>query len=214
MLEGFRYVLSNQVLRSTLIMMVIIGTLTFEFQVSLPLIARYTFNGDASTYASLSMSLGVGAVIGGLIVAGSKQVSADRLVLGALWFGLAVLAASIMPSQALTQAALVLVGIRSIAFTSLGNSVLQLTSAPQMRGRVMAFWSMAFLGTSTIGGPIVGWFGEFVGPRWGLAIGGLAAVTAALIGWRTVRKAGAAGPAGGGTAGAQAFELTQTRYHE
>jgi MFS family permease len=191
--EGFRYVLSNPVLRSTLIMMVIIGTLTFEFQVSLPLIARFTFNGDASSYASLSMAIGVGAVIGGLFIAGQKKVSADRLVKGALLFGLAILAAAFMPTLRLSMLALVLVGVSSIAFTSLGNSVLQLESTPQMRGRVMSFWAIAFLGTSTIGGPIVGWFGEYVGPRWGLAIGGLAAVAAAAIGWWTKRSATARG---------------------
>ncbi len=187
--EGFRYVLSTPVLRNTLLMMVIIGMLTFEFQVSLPLIARFTFNGDASTYASLSMALGVGAVIGGLIVAGQKKISTGRLVRGALLFGLAVLAAAFMPSHALAVLALVMVGVFSISFTSMGNSMLQLESQPQMRGRVMSFWSIAFLGSSTFGGPIVGWVGEHVGPRWGLALGGLAAVCAAGLGWWLLLRA-------------------------
>jgi len=184
--EGFRYVLSNPVLRSTLLMIVLIGTLTFEFQVSLPLIARFTFNGDARVYASLSMALGIGAVIGGLMIAGQKEVSPDRLVKGALWFGLVILAAAFMPSLPLIALTLVVVGVFSIAFTSLGNSVLQLESTPQMRGRVMSFWAIGFLGSTTFGGPIVGLIGEYAGPRWALAIGGLAAISAAALGWRAL----------------------------
>jgi MFS family permease len=171
-----------------LLMMAIIGTLTFEFQVSLPLIARFTFHGNASSYALLSSAMGIGAVAGGLFIAGQKAVSLDKLVRAALPFGLAVLAAAFMPSLQLTVVALVFAGATSIAFISLGNSLLQLTSDAQMRGRVMAFWSIAFLGSSTIGGPIVGWFGEFIGPRWGLAIGGLAALVAAALGWHALGR--------------------------
>ena len=76
---------------------------------------------------------------------------------------------------------MVVVGICSINFSSLGNSILQLESSPQMRGRVMSFWSVAFLGSTTIGGPVVGWFAEAAGARWGLALGGLAALAAALL---------------------------------
>ena len=184
--EGFRYVLSNPILRTTLLMIVLIGTLTFEFQVSLPLIARFTFNGDARVYASLSMALGIGAVVGGLMIAGQKEVSPERMVKNSLWFGLVILAAAFMPSLLLVALTLVLVGVFSISFTSLGNSLLQLESTPQMRGRVMSFWALGFLGSTTFGGPIVGWIGEYAGPRWALAIGGMAAVAAAVLGWRSL----------------------------
>ncbi len=182
--DGLRYVLANPLLRGTLLMILIIGTLTFEFQISLPLIARFTFEGDAQDYASLSIALGVGAVAGGVVIAGRKKVSPDRLVSGALFFGLAILLASVMPSLRLTALAMAAVGVFSISFTSQANTFLQLQSTPQMRGRVMSFWAIAFLGTTTIGGPVVGWFGEHIGPRWALGIGGLAAVCAALLGWR------------------------------
>jgi MFS family permease len=81
-----------------------------------------------------------------------------------------------------------LVGISSINFSSLGNSMLQLESSPQMRGRVMSFWSIAFLGSTTIGGPIVGWFAEVAGARWGLALGGFAALIATALGAVTLRN--------------------------
>ena len=183
-LDGLRYVFSNPLLRGTLLMILIIGTLTFEFQVSLPLIARFTFEGDAQDYASLSIALGGGAVAGGMVIANRKKVSPYRLVSGALFFGLAILEACIMPSLSLTALTMAVVGVFSISFTSQANTYLQLQSSPQMRGRVMSFWAIAFLGSTTIGGPVVGWFGEHIGPRWALGIGGLAAVCAAVLGWR------------------------------
>ena len=186
--DGFRYVASTAVLRNTLIMLAIIGTLTYEFQVSLPVIAEFTFHGDASSYAFLTASMGVGAVLGGIFIAGQKKVLPSRLVSGAFLFGVTVLGAAFMPTLPLAGFVLVLVGACSIYFTSLGNSILQLESSPQMRGRVMAFWSIAFLGSTTIGGPLVGWFAEVAGPRAGLALGGIAALVAAMIGAATLRN--------------------------
>jgi len=186
--EGFKYVVSTPVLGSTLLMMAIIGTLTFEFQVSLPLIAQFTFKGDASSYAFLTASMGFGAAVGGIFFASRKGITPYKLVSASLLFGLAILTASLMPSLLLSGLALVLVGACSINFSSLGNSILQLSSSPQMRGRVMSFWSVAFLGSTTIGGPIVGWFAEAAGARWGLALGGLAALIASALGAVTLRN--------------------------
>lgn len=188
LLEGIRYVVSTPVLGATLAMMAIIGTLTFEFQVSLPLIAQFTFNGDAGSYAFLTGSMGFGAALGGIFFASRKGVSPYKLVSASLLFGLMVLVAAIMPSLVLSAVALVIVGVFSINFSSLGNSILQLESSPQMRGRVMSFWSIAFLGSTTFGGPIVGWFAEAAGARWGLALGGVAALLAAALGAVTLRN--------------------------
>jgi len=209
--EGWRYIVGSPVLRIALLMLALIGTLTFEFQVSLPLMAAFAFQGDASSYALLSAALGAGAVIGGLLIAGQRQVSLDRLVKAAWLFGLAVVAAAFMPSLWLSAAGLLAVGVFSITFTSLGNSLLQLESAPQMRGRVMAFWSIAFLGSTTIGGPLVGWVAGLLGARWGLALGGLAGIAAGALGGQlnarlhtrqTEAALSAAGPAQPGAAGA------------
>ncbi len=181
--EGVRYVLSMPILLNTLLMMALVGTFTFEFQVSLPLMAQYTFNGDAGSLAFLSAALGIGAVVGGLAIAGQKKTTPSMLVGAGFLFGVTILGAAFMPTLVLSGAALVLAGVCSIYFTSLGNSIIQLGSSPQMRGRVMSFWSIAFLGTTTIGGPAVGWFAETFGSRWGLALGGIAALLAALVGF-------------------------------
>jgi MFS family permease len=193
--EGFKYVISTPVIGITLIMMAIIGTFTYEFQVSLPLIAQFTFKGDASSYALLTASMGFGAAFGGIFFASRKGIQPTKVISASLLFGLAVLTAAFMPSLLLTGLILVFVGVSSINFSSLGNSLLQLESSPQMRGRVMSFWSIAFLGSTTIGGPIVGWFAEVAGARWGLALGGIAALIAAALGVFTLRNVKTGGPA-------------------
>jgi MFS family permease len=187
-LEGFRYVLSNPNIGFTLLIMAIIGTLTYEFHISLALLARSTFIGDAGSYAFLTASMGLGATAGGIFFASRKGVHFSKMVIACFLFGLAVLGAAWMPSLLLTGLVMVLVGVFSINYSSLGNSLLQLESSPQMRGRVMSLWSMAFLGSTTIGAPIVGWFAEAAGARWGLALGGAAALFAAALGALALRR--------------------------
>jgi MFS family permease len=186
--EGLRYVRSSPVVLNTLLMMAIIGTFTYEFTVILPLFARYTFHSDAGGYAAMSAAMGVGAVVGGLVTAGRRKNSPSMLVVAALLFGVTVLLTALAPTLTLALLGLVLVGFFSITFTSLGNVTIQLESAPQMRGRVMALWTVAFLGSTPIGGPLIGWIGQHVGPRWGLAVGGLAAITAAGLGALALKR--------------------------
>jgi len=187
-IAGLSYVWSTSVLRDLLVIMAIIGTLTYEFQVSLPLIAQFAFHGNAASYAALSASLGVGAVVGGLVTASRKKTSFQAVVLAALLFGAATLGASLMPTLGMAVAALVIVGFCSITFSAMGNTTLQLTSMPQMRGRVMSLWAIAFLGSTTIGGPIIGFIGQHVSPQWALATGGLAALVAGAYGVVALRR--------------------------
>lgn len=188
LMAGLRYVKSSPILLSILLMMAIIGTLSYEFSIILPLIAQFTFHGGAGTYAALVAATGVGSVVGGLFTAGRKKTDIRVLVTAALLFGFFLLTAAVMPNLYLFLAAMVCAGIFSINFISLGNTTLQLESKPEMRGRVMSLWTMAFLGSTPIGGPIIGFIGEHAGPRWGLAVGGLAAVCAAILGSLTLLK--------------------------
>ena len=183
--EGFRYVWKTPLVRDTLIMMALIGTLSYEFVVILPLFAEFTFHRGAAGYAALMSAMGAGSAAGGLFTAHRKKRSAAMLVNAALLFGAVMLVAAVAPTFAFAIAAMALVGFFSINFLSLGNVLLQLESKPAMRGRVMALWAVAFLGSTPIGGPIIGWIGEHIGPRWGLAVGGIAAIASAGFGaWR------------------------------
>ncbi len=186
--QGFRYVRQTPLLRDVLIMMGIIGTLTYEFQVTLPLIAKFTFHGGADGYALLTSAMGIGAVLGGLATAGRRRRSPRGIAGAALAFGAAIVLTSLSPNLFVAVLAMVAVGACSISFTSLSNSTLQLESAPQMRSRVMSLWTVAFLGSTPVGSPIIGWVGEYASPRWAMAAGGLAALTAAAYGFFALKR--------------------------
>jgi MFS family permease len=182
--QGLRYVRSSPIVRTTLLMMALIGTFTYEFTVSLPLLAQSTFGEGASAYAAMTAAMGLGAVVGGLYTASRPPGSPGRLTWAALVFGGAVLVTAVAPTLPLAILSLLFVGFCSIRFTALANATLQLESAPEMRGRVMSLWTMAFLGSTMIGGPIIGGIGEHIGPRWALTLGSIAAFAAAgLAAW-------------------------------
>jgi MFS family permease len=193
--EGFRYVGSTPVVRDALIMMAVIGCLTYEFQTTLPLMTGGPFHGDSQTYGFLNACMGAGAVVGGLIAAGRPGRSVARLVRTAAVFGVAVLAASLAPTLLIEEMLLLFVGACSVTFLALGNATLQLSTEPAMRGRVMSLWSVAFLGSTPVGGPLVGFIGGEWGARYGLGVGGLAALLAALYGWSRLRESRALAPA-------------------
>ena len=178
---GLRYVRSTPELLIPLVMIAVIGTLAWEFQVSLPLMATKVFGGGAAAYGVMASVMGVGAVVGGLISAARPRPRGRAMCLAAIGWGIAILAAAAAPSLPLELAALVFVGYGSITFNSLAKTTLQLAAEPTMRGRVMALWALAWLGSTPIGGPIVGWVGQDVGARWSLVIGGLAALLCGIL---------------------------------
>jgi MFS family permease len=186
--EGFRYVWRTPELLVPLAMILVVGTLAWEFQVSLPLVARFTFHGSAATYGTMLAFTGVGAVVGGLVTARRNRVSAVGLGRSSIGWGLAILAASVAPNLPTEYALLLLVGYGSITFNSLAKTTLQLAAVPSMRGRVMALWSVAWLGSTPIGGPIVGWIGQRAGARWSLVVGGIAAVAAGAFAYASLIK--------------------------
>jgi MFS family permease len=185
--EGFRYVWHNPALRTPMIMMALIGTFAYEFQVILPVMAKYTFGGDAGTYGLMTAAMGFGAIGGGLVVASKARFGLDSLVRVSTALGLTMALVAISPTLPAALAALVLVGVANISFLARANTTLQLTADPAMRGRVMAMWTVAFLGSTPIGGPIIGYIGQTAGPRWGLATGATACLAAAAVGaWRLI----------------------------
>jgi MFS family permease len=166
-----------------LAMMVVIGTLSFNFQILLPLFAAFTWDGSATTYALLTSAMGVGSVAGALVTGARNRVSASLLVGSAAAFGVASLGAALAPTLALQVAILVPLGAASVTFAAGVNSSLQLAAGDALRGRVMALYSVVFLGSTPIGAPLVGWLAEAAGPRAGLMVGGVAALTAAAGAW-------------------------------
>jgi MFS family permease len=191
--EGFAYAWNTPILRDVLLMMALVGTLTYEFMVSLPLLAKVTFSAGIFGVGVLTSAMGVGAVIGGLVTAGRRSTTMRALTIGCFGFGASMVLISFAPTLWTAAVAIGIVGYFSVVFTSLTNTILQLCSAPKMRGRVMALWSMAFLGSTVIGAPVIGWVGQNIGPRWGLGVGALAALAGTLVGLSGMRQHDAQG---------------------
>jgi len=186
--EGFRYIARTPELAVPLAMMALVGCLAYEFQVSLPVMARSGLHAGASGFGFMTAAMGVGAVFGGLLVAWRGTTGVRPLVVASAAFGVAFTFAALAPSLGVELVALALVGWASIAFMSTGNATLQLTAEPMMRGRVMSLWFVAFQGSTPIGGPIIGWVMAAAGARAGLGVGAVTCVLVALLGFLALRR--------------------------
>ncbi len=187
---GLRYVARTPELGLPLLMMALVGMLAYEFQVTLPVMAKHALHSDAAGYGFMTAAMGVGAVAGGLLVAARGRIGLLPLTIAAGAFGVTLALAALAPSLGVEIAALVLAGWASISFMSTGNATLQLTAPPSMRGRVMSLWFVAFQGSTPIGGPIVGWIMASAGARSGLGLGAVTCVAAAGLGLVAARRIG------------------------
>jgi MFS family permease len=189
---GIAYVARTPALAIPLVMMAVVGTFGFNFQVILPLLARFSFDGGATAYTALAVAMGAGAVAGALATGARRQVGPAFIVGAALAFGAMASLAAAAPSLPLAVLALVPLGAASVSFAAGINTTLQLNAAPGMRGRVMALYSVVFLGTTPIGGPVAGGLAELAGPRASLLLSALAALAAGVGAWIAFARVGQA----------------------
>jgi MFS family permease len=179
---ALRYVRATPELAVPLGLMALVGTLGFNFQVVLPLLARFSFEGGPGVYAALVSAMGVGSIVGALVT-GARGRTGPRLVAGAaLAFGASALFAAAAPAMVLEIAALTVLGAAAVTFAATINSSLQLAVAPDMRGRVMALYSVVFLGSTPVGGPLAGWLSQTYDPRLALLLAASAGLLAAWYG--------------------------------
>ncbi len=187
--EGLRFVWAEPALKVPLLLMLAIGTLTYEFSVTLPVLARGTFHVGASGFGLMQSVMSVGAIIGGLVLGTRAKPTPQRLVVVAGFFGLTVLALAATPNFTVALMVVPFVGAASILFMAMDNACLQLAASPEMRSRVMGLYAVAFLGSTPIGGPVIGFVAEHFGVRWAIAIGGATALIGALVAARALRVA-------------------------
>jgi MFS family permease len=184
--EGFRYAWETPALRVPIVLMAVVFLFSFNFSVLLPLLAERDLHGDAGTLGSLLAVMGVGSLIGALAVAGRVRPTPERLSWASIGLGLATLLVASAPSLSPVLVALIPLGFVGVVFMITGNSALQLTARPDMRGRVMAIYAIVFLGGTPIGAPISGWIAEVFGARIGLAFGAVIAIAAGVAALRTL----------------------------
>jgi MFS family permease len=176
---GLRYVAATPELAVPLALMALVGTLGFNFQVVLPLLAKFSFEGGAMTYGVLVSAMAVGSIAGALVNGAHGKTGPRLIAAGALAFGVSALLSAAMPSLLLEIPVLAGLGAASVTFAATINSTLQLAVSAEMRGRVMALYSVVFLGSTPIGAPLVGWLSQAYDPRVALLLAGVSGISAA-----------------------------------
>lgn len=178
---GLRYVRRTPALLAPLVMVAVTGTLTWEFPVSLPIIAAGTFHEGASAYGFMMAALGAGAVVGSLLAARRQALTSRSLAIFAVAWGLVILAAAAAPTLAVEYVLMVGVGVFAITFNASARTLLQIESVANMRGRVMSLWFMGWQGSTVVGAPLVGLVGNELGGRYALVVGGGAAAAVGAV---------------------------------
>jgi len=190
--EGLRYVRGVPELFIPLLMMAVVGTLTFNFQVVFPLMVLQEFGRSEEAFTVLFSVISAGSLVGALYTARRRTISVHDVVVASAFFGLAMLAFAAAPNLAWAFPLGVLVGMGSVAFLTASTSIVQMRAAPEMRGRVLALQAIVFLGSTPVGGPILGAVVDATNPRVGVLVGGVAACVAAVGGLLAYRRQGPA----------------------
>jgi MFS family permease len=178
--EGLTYAWSITQIRSTIVLLAVVGTLVYNFPTFLTLMAHDTFHGGAGLAGLLMAILGAGTVIGALAAAMRARPTARTVIGTGALLGIALVLAALSPSELTFELMLVPVGVLAVFFGSTANGHMQIWSAPELRGRVMAIYSALTLGTTVIGGPFVGWVCQHWSPRAGLGLAGASTFAAAV----------------------------------
>ena len=188
LVEGFRYVWQRPDLKAILVMLFLIGTFGLNFPIFISTMSVTVFHAGAGQYGLLTSIMAIGTIAGALLAAGREKPHIALLCPGAALFGFGCALAAIMPNYWLFGLALVVIGVSALTFTNSTNSLVQLSTEPAMRGRVMAIRLAIALGGTPIGAPIVGWVADRFGPRWALGVGAAAGFAAALVGLHYLAK--------------------------
>jgi predicted MFS family arabinose efflux permease len=188
---GLRYVKELPELWIPLGVMGIVGMLSFNFPVVMPLLVKHTFGGNDGTFTLLYSVVAVGSLVGALATARRKSIEVKHVVAASALFGGAMLLLAAAPNLALSFVFGLVMGATSIAFMTASTAIVQVRATPEMRGRVLALQAILFLGSTPIGGPLLGAICDQWGPRSGLLLGGVAALAAAAWAVAAYRRASA-----------------------
>ncbi len=178
---GLSYVRSKPDLLLPIVLMGVVSTLGLNFQIVLPVLAKKTFSGDATTFGTLSAVFAFGSLIGAMYAATRARPTRRLLVGSAIAFGALELTAAFAPTLGVAYLAFPVVGLAGMLFISTANSTVQLNSSPVMRGRTLSIFSLVLLGSTPIGGPVIGWISQTWSPRAALGVGGAATLAAATL---------------------------------
>jgi MFS family permease len=188
LVEGFRYVWKRPDLKAILIMLFLIGAFGLNFPIFISTMSVTVFHAGAGQFGLLTSILAIGTLAGALLAAGREKPQFMLLLASATIFGFGCALAAIMPNYWLFGLALVIIGVAAVTFTNATNGLMQLSTEPAMRGRVMAIRVAVVLGCTPFGAPIVGWVADRFGPRWALAVGAASGFAAAIVAFHYLMK--------------------------
>jgi MFS family permease len=186
--EGFRYIWKRPELKAALLMLFLIGTFGINFPIFIATMSVSVFHAGAGQYGLLTSIMAIGSVAGALLAARRAKPQIALLLAAAAIFGVGCTLAAISPNYALFGLALIVIGVSTQTFTTSTNSLVQLSTDPAMRGRVIAILLAVALGGTPVGAPIVGWVADTFGPRWALGVGAASGFAAAIVGIHYLRK--------------------------
>ena len=179
--EGLAHARSIPEIRSTIVLVAVVGTLVYNFPTFLTMLARDTFRGDAGLAGFLMALLGIGTVSGALVAAHRRPPNRSTVLVAAAMLGAMMMIAVASPSRLLIEICLVPLGACAVFFGSSANAHLQISSAFEFRGRVMAIYTMLTLGTTVLGGPFSGWVCQQWSPRIAIGFAGSVTLSAAAV---------------------------------
>jgi MFS family permease len=186
--DGFRYVWKRPDLKALLLMLFLIGTFGLNFPIFISTMSVTAFHAGAGQYGLLTSTMAIGSVTGALLAARRARPRLALLLVSAALFGFGCTLAACMPTYGLFGLTLAVIGVCTQTFTTSTNSLVQLSTEPAMRGRVIAILLAIALGGTPLGAPIVGWVADHFGPRWALGVGAASGFAAALVGLHYLRK--------------------------
>lgn len=188
LLEGFDYVRRTPNLLAILALCSVLFAFAWEWEVFLPLLARESFGGGAGMFSTFLALVGIGAVVGAIYMARHDDPSPVFVGRSSALFALALLAAGVSPHPILAGGFLAMAGAVGTASMACASATLQVQSAPELRGRVMALWIVAAVGSRPLGAPLVGWVSERFGPRYGMALGATIVLLVGVPLWEWLRQ--------------------------
>lgn len=195
--EALRYIWGRPDLRVVLLMLFFVATFGLNFPVFISTMAATVFHAGAGRYGLLTSTMAVGSVAGALGAAARARPTVGLLAAAAALFGVGCTLAALMPTAALFGLTLILVGASAQSFTASSNGLMQLSSEPRLRGRVISIFLAVAMGTTPLGAPLVGWVADTFGPRWALGVGGASGFAAAAVAIGALRRPRRPSPSSG-----------------
>jgi MFS family permease len=162
----------------TLVVTAAIGTIAFNFQINLAILARVDYGGGAGLFGLFNTLMGLGAIGGALWMSRQPDASPRLLMRTASSMGISMIAASAAPTLAVELIAIFACGVTSVAFFALAGALCMQATAPQFQGRIAALVMITFVGSAPVGGPLLGWISGAAGGRVGLLVGGVTCLAA------------------------------------